>query len=294
MTEIHTTAFAKLNLSIDVLSRRRDGYHEMLMVMQSAALCDRLSIRLTDDGIFRARTGLRYLPGDERNIAVRAARLFFAKADIPCSGAQLMIEKNIPVGAGMGGGSSDAAAVLRALNHHFGHPLGLEELKAAGASLGLDVPFCVLGGTALATGRGERLRELAPMPPCYIVICKPEFSISTASLFAKLDCEKIRHRPDTPGIIGALEKGDLCGLSQRMYNIFEGVLPRQYGEVFVIKKKLLDNGAMGVSMTGTGPAVFGLFSQWEDADFACSRLRREYKSCCLTQTLGKLDWNFKA
>jgi len=170
------------------------------------------------------------------------------------------IRKRVPVCAGLAGGSADAAAVLRAMNALTGAGLSLEELARIGARAGSDVPFCVLGGTALAEGRGERLTPLPALPPCHIVICKPPFSVSTPQLFSRVNVRKIVRRPDTAGVIAALNAGDLTGVARRMYNVFEDVLDRRrYGEIASIKAALIDCGALGASMSGSGPSVFGLF-----------------------------------
>jgi 4-diphosphocytidyl-2-C-methyl-D-erythritol kinase len=281
-------AFAKLNLSLDVLGTLEDGYHDLLMVMQSASLCDELRVTLTDDGMFRALANLSYLPRDERNIAVKAARAFLQAAGLPGAGAEIEIMKRIPVGAGLGGGSSDASAVLRALNRLTGANLDTKALETIAASVGSDVPFCVAGGTALARGRGELLTPLPALPPCFLVICKPSFSISTPELFSRIDNRASPIRPDTDGLIRCLETGDIRGVARRMYNVFEDVLPRQCGEIMAIKGKLLDRNALGVTMTGTGSAVIGLFSDEETALGAYRALASEYKDCFLTQAVGRL------
>lgn len=280
MREIHEKAYAKLNISLDVTGRRADGFHDMVMVMQTVSLCDELHIRLDDSGTVRARSNLSFIPGDERNLAVKAALAYFRATGRESQGAEIVMEKVIPVGAGMAGGSSDAAAVLRGLDSLFGNSLGREGLTELAASVGSDVAFCVAGGTALATGRGEKLMDLPPLPPCSLVICKPEFSISTPELFRKLDQANLRRHPDTVGILNALAQGQLKEVCRRMYNVFEDVDDRRLRTVSEIKSVMLDSGALGSIMTGTGSAVFGIFEQEDRAENAVELLKKDYNFAC--------------
>jgi 4-diphosphocytidyl-2-C-methyl-D-erythritol kinase len=277
------SACAKLNLSLDVTGLRPDGYHEMRMVMQSVSLCDDVELSLRADGQITVLSGLRYVPNDERNIAVKAAKLFFESRGITDTGADIVLRKRIPVCAGLAGGSADGAAVLRGLAEITGEKISEDELEALGGQLGSDVPFCVRGGTVLAEGRGEILSDLPALPDCHIVICKPEFSISTPFLFRELDKHELRCHPDTAGIIGLLGNGDLARLSRRMYNVFEDVLPRRCGEVAQIKGALLDNGALGSIMSGTGSAVFGIFDSENAAKRAHDALSGSYRECFLAR-----------
>ena len=184
---IRENAYAKLNISLDVTRKRPDGYHDMVMVMQTVSLFDELDIRFTDSGRVQVRSNLHFIPSDERNLAVKAALCFLAAAGKNGQGMLISLTKHIPVGAGMAGGSADAAAVLRALNRMYDRPFTGEELEKLSEQVGSDVPFCVRGGTVLATGRGEKLESLPEMPDCQFVICKPDFSVSTPELFRKLD-----------------------------------------------------------------------------------------------------------
>ena len=279
-------AYAKLNISLDVTARRSDGYHDMLMLMQTVSLCDELTITPERDGLVHAVTSLPYVPGDRRNLAVRAARKFLELVGDGDRGMKIAIRKSIPVGAGMAGGSADAAAVLRALDRAYGWPLSAEELCAAGESVGSDVAFCLRGGTALASGRGEILQPLTPLPPCVFTICKPDFSISTPELFRKLDEAKLNCHPDTEGLLAALERGDLDGLCRRMYNVFEDVPDRRMRMIRAAKGALLDCGALGALMTGTGSAVFGVFRDAAAAEAACASLKKEYRFCCTAEAVG--------
>ena len=279
MNTVEELASAKLNLSLDVLGRLPDGYHEMKTVMQSAGLVDHVSIRLLDRGEITVRSNFGFLPRDERNIAWKAAAAFFAAANMPGAGAEISLQKRIPVGAGLGGGSADAAAVLRGLNRLCGAPLDWAQLETLGGTLGSDVPFCLRGGARLGLGRGERLESAPPMPDCGIVICKPRFSIRTPDLFRRIDSRRSRIHPDTEGLLQAMEAGDLEGMARRMYNVFEDVLPRSHGEIGLIKGALLDAGALGAVMSGTGSAVFGVFPDLPAAQNACDALQKSYREC---------------
>ena len=281
-------AYAKLNLSLDVVRKMDDGYHAMRMVMQSVALCDDIAVSCEKGSGIDITTNFKYLPRDEKNIAAKAVRIFFEHTGIQGYRVALDMTKRIPVCAGLGGGSADAAAVLRGLNTLFRTGMNQAELELLGGRLGSDVPFCIAGGTVLAEGRGEILTELKSLPNCHAVICKPSFHISTPHLFSKLDWEKIRCRPDTEGIIESLECGDLCGVARRIYNVFESVLPTGTNAIGGIKDMMLDHGALGAVMTGTGSAVFGLYGNQADAETAYNDLSRYYKDCFLTRTTGKL------
>ena len=288
MNEIEVRAWAKLNLSLDVLGKQANGYHEMKTVMQTASLCDDIRIELTGDGAVTVQSNLSFLPKDGSNIAAKAAAAFFAAAEMPGAGARITLRKRIPVGAGLGGGSADAAAVLRGLNMLCGTGMDAAALETLGETLGSDVPFCVRGGTRLAVGRGERLLPAPEMPMCGIVICKPRFSIRTPELFARIDGRRSRVHPDTDGLLAAMAAGDTEGLARRMYNVFEDVLPRRCSEIAAIKSALLDLGALGAVMSGTGSAVFGLFPDREAAGRAAEALRASYRECFAAQPVKEL------
>ena len=230
-------AWAKLNLSLDVLGARPDGFHDLRMVMQSVDLHDDVTVTLDDTGTCRAETNRSYLPCGADNVAVRAAQVFLARAGLTC-GVHIRLHKRIPVCAGLGGGSSDAAAVLRALERLTGAGFTRTQLEEMGAEIGSDVPYCVAGGTVLAEGRGERLTPVTPMPRLPVVICKPDFPISTPELFHRVDARTSRCRPDTEGICAALADGDMPRLARRMYNVFEDVLTHREGEIAAIKSRL--------------------------------------------------------
>ena len=288
MNTITEKAYAKLNISLDVSKAREDGYHDMVMVMQTVSLCDELSITLDPTGVVRAEADLRYIPRDDRNLAVKAAKLYFARTGREETGAVIRMKKRIPVGAGMAGGSSDAAAVIRALNRTFGQELTKEEMMALAEQTGSDVAFCVVGGTALAEGRGEILTPLRDMPDCTIVICKPDYSISTPELFRAIDREKLRIHPDTAGILEAIREGNLAQICRRMYNVFEDVPDRRMKIIGGIKTKLINKGAEGAVMTGTGSAVFGIFTDENTAKKACSAMSKEVSFTCVAKPVGAL------
>ena len=274
---------AKLNLSLDVLRRRSDGFHDLRMVMCSVEFGDDVTVGLRSDGESVCESNLYWLPKDGRNLALKAADVFFSTMGEKNPGVEIQLHKRVPVGAGMAGGSANAAAVLRALNMLTGARLGADELRRIGLEVGSDVPYCIAGGNALAEGRGERLMPLPPIPACSVVICKPGFSISTAELFHRIDSLSLRTHPDTAGIVEALEKNDLAGVARRMYNVFEDALPRSSGEIRSIRGELLDRGALGAVMTGTGSAVFGLFDDDEKARTALESFRSRYRDCSLTK-----------
>ena len=287
MEQIAERAYAKLNLSLDVTEKRPDGYHEMVMLMQTVSLCDELTLCFEGTGV-TARSNLRYVPNDERNLAVRAARRYLDAVGESERGLRIDMKKRIPVGAGMGGGSADAAAVLRALERYFGARLGRERLIELAAAIGSDVAFCLVGGTALATGRGETLKALSPLPACRFVIVKPSFAVSTPELFRKLDSTPLRIHPDTAGLLKALDEGELPELCRRMYNVFEDVDDRRLSTVREIKGKLLDGGALGAMMTGTGSAVFGVFDDDAAAETCCAALKQEIPFAVTAEAVGQL------
>lgn len=286
---IHEKGYAKLNYSLDVRAKRADGYHDLTMVMGSVSLWDDVEVSLRGDGRIEARCSLPWLPRDGRNLAVRAARVFFDAMNDPLCGADIRIKKRVPVGAGMAGGSTDAAAVLRALNALTGANFPVERLRDLALAVGSDVPYCITGGMMLAEGRGEVLSPLPELPGGWIVICKPPFSVSTAELFGRIDKRRITAHPDTQGLCAALRAGDLCGVARRMYNVFEEALPRSSAEIGSIRGTLLGAGALGAVMTGTGSAVFGVFEDRAAAAAAHDGLSRTYRECFLVRPVDRLE-----
>lgn len=288
MTEITEKAYAKLNLSLDITACRDDGYHDMAMVMQTVSLCDDIRLIPEDGNRVYAVTDLPFIPGDERNLAVKAAKLYLNAIGKSEFGLRIELKKHTPVGAGMGGGSADAAAVLRGLNRMFDSALSREALIELSAAVGSDVPFCLVGGTMLATGRGEILSPLPKLPDCVFVICKPEFSISTPEFFKLYDRTNHHAHPDTAGMLDALSAGDLPQLCRRMYNVLEDVDDRRLKTVSAIKSALLDHDAMSAMMTGTGSAVFGVFTDAAAAEKAAAALGKEYSFSCTATPIDTL------
>lgn len=289
MTSIQEKAYAKLNLSLDVVSRREDGFHELAMLMQTVSVCDELTIERSDSGCVRAVCSLHFIPTDERNLAVRAARCYLEAIGETGQGLLIRMDKHIPVGAGMGGGSSDAAAVLRGMNRLYGQRLSRRELEELASRVGSDVAFCVAGGTALARGRGEILTDLPDLPDCCFVIAKPDFSISTPELYKKLDSVPLRRHPDTAGLLQGIESGELREICRRMYNVFEDVPDRRMRTVGEIKGVLLDHGALSAMMTGTGSAVFGVFEDEAAAERARERLGKDYRFAALARPVKRYE-----
>ncbi len=275
---------AKINLTLDVLRKRPDGYHDLRMVMQSVTLTDTVTLRETELPGIRVKTNLSYLPNDKNNIAAKAAKAFFDYSGHHVPGLEIQLEKRIPVCAGTAGGSSDGAAVLKGLNRWFETGYSWETLAKIGEEVGSDVPFCVLGGTALAEGRGELLTPLPPLPDCTLVLCKPPFPISTPELFRAADSVKLRRHPDTEGMLAALKEGNLREITMRMFNVFEDVLPPGRRSVIEeIKDLMMEGGALTACMSGTGPTVFGVFSGEAAARRTAGALKQTYQDTFLTR-----------
>ena len=277
---------AKVNLALDILRKREDGYHDMKMVMQTVSLCDVVTVAGQPEGFSLHMEGF-VPPAGKKTLEQRAAEAFFAELGRPVPGLAVTLEKHTPAYAGMGGGSADVAALLRILRDTFCPEMPGETLERIGFMVGSDMPFCVRGGTALAEGRGEVLTDLPPLPVCWFVICKPNFDIPTPALFARVKPDAFLHRPDIPGMMDALERGDLEGIAGRMCNVFEEVLPENCGEIFAIQKSLLKLGALGAAMSGSGPTVFGIFREEAAARQAAEILRREYTQTYLAKPVGK-------
>ena len=288
MNEIEVRAYAKLNLSLDVLGKLEGGYHALKMVMESVEFGDDVEIALRSDGQILLESDLNWLPRDGRNLACAAADVFRTALGDAALGVDLRIVKRIPVGAGMGGGSSDAAAVLRGMNRLCGSSFDAAALRELALRIGSDVPYCIEGGSRLAEGRGEKLSPL-PMPPkCAVVIAKPSFSISTANLFSRIDGRNSRTHPDTAGLIAALNSGDLGGTARRMFNVFEDVLPRGCRDVGELRSTMLTHGALGAVMTGTGSAVFGIFEENGDAEKAAAELKKLCRDVAVTEFVPEI------
>lgn len=258
---------AKINLSLDVLHKRKDGFHEVEMIMTTIDLADRVELVDLPYEDIRIVSHNRFVPDDQRNLAYQAAKLLKERYNIK-KGISISITKTIPVAAGLAGGSSDAAATLRGLNRLWKLGLSLDELAQLGAEIGSDVAFCVYGGTALATGRGEIIQHINPPPHCWVVLAKPTIGVSTADVYKNLKVDSIKH-PDVRGMVQALEAGDYDGICDLMGNVLESVTLHMHPEVANIKDQMKRFGADAVLMSGSGPTVFGLV-QYE------SRLPRVY------------------
>ena len=284
MKRLTESAYAKINLTLDVCGLRPDGYHDLEMVMQSVSLCDRLTLTLREEAGIVLESDREDLPRDRKNLAVDAAHRLLEAAGREAQGLSIAIDKRIPVCAGTAGGSSDAAAVLRGLNRLMGEPFTVAELCRLGEQVGSDVPYCVLGETVLAEGKGEQLTHLAKMPDCAIVLCKPDFSVSTPWLFGRIDAHPPQARPDTAGMRKALESGDLAQIAGKLCNVFEEALPEaERQEISQIKERLCAMGALSACMTGTGSTVFGIFPDEATAAQAMAKLRESYKEVFLTR-----------
>lgn len=279
-------AYAKVNLALDILGTRPDGYHEMRMIMQTVSLCDTVTVETVSEGFSLHMEGFTP-PAGKKTLEQQAAEAFFQHIGKPLQGLTVSIEKQTPAYAGLGGGSADVAALLRILRDAYAPELSTEALERIGLTVGSDMPFCVRGGTALAEGRGEILTDLPPLPECTFVLCKPMFGIPTPTLFARVDGGELVCRPDINGMMAALEDGNLIGVASRLGNVFEEVLPEEYHEVFEIKRRLIELGALNAAMSGSGPTVFGIFSERSTAKEAAEILRKTYPQTYLAVPVGK-------
>ena len=276
MTTLYEGAFAKLNLTLDVLGKRDDGYHDLKSVMQTVSVRDDIEIDVGTGKPWVLKCDKEGIPTDERNLAWKAAKIYLDTIRKDPDGLEIRITKRIPSQAGMGGGSADAAAVLRALNEHYGNPLSILALAELGAQVGSDVPFCVVCGTAMVEGRGERLRKLPDMPDCIFVVCKPDFSVSTPVLYEKIDTVSIAKHPNNQAMESALLAGDLEQVAKNVFNVFDPVVSDEHPELNYIKSLMHQYGAVTYQMTGSGSAVFGIVSEFEVAAVICNMLKANY------------------
>ena len=265
-------ALAKINLGLDVLGRRENGYHDVRMVMQTIYLYDNVTMEKTEQAGIHLECNLFYLPVDETNIAYKAAKLLMDEFDIK-EGVHIVLDKHIPVAAGLAGGSANAAAVLVGMNRLFSLGLSQEDLMKRGVSLGADVPYCVMRGTVLAEGIGEILSPLPPLPKCYVLIAKPGISVSTKTVYEKLDSQEITEHPDIDGILEGLDKQDLQKVASSMGNVLENVTIGDYPIIEEIKDVMKEQGALNAMMSGSGPTVFGIFDDKNKARKAQERIR---------------------
>ena len=252
-------AWAKLNLSLDVIGLREDGYHDVSMIMQSVDLVDTIHMQEETGRSWELTCDTEGIPCDSSNLCWKAASFFCEETGYDPNGLRIELYKQIPSQAGMGGGSSDAAAVLRVLNRACESPLTNTELMWLAGAVGSDVPFCLYGGTAFAQGKGDELERLSPLPSCYILICTPHISISTPELYHMLDLEDEPDVPDTTGLLQGIRSGDLDQVGVCMKNVFQPLVSRMYPEIQQIQEVMDRNGSIGSSMSGTGPTMFGLY-----------------------------------
>ena len=266
-------AMAKINLGLDVVRRREDGYHEVRMIMQTIRMYDTLELTATEEPGIRVKTNLKYLPVNEDNLVYKAAKLLMDEFHVT-RGVKIRLEKHIPVAAGMAGGSSDAAAVMVGVNRLLRLGLSRKELMERGVKIGADVPYCILRGTALAEGIGEKLTPLTPAPDCHVLIAKPPISVSTKFVYENLHLDQLEAHPDIDGIRRAIEEGDLCGMVSRMGNVLETVTIPAYPQIGQISELMKENGALGAMMSGSGPTVFGIYDDERKAMAARDVLKK--------------------
>ena len=273
MDKLELKALGKINLGLDILGRRENGYHDVRMVMQTVYLYDRVILEKTREPGIEISTNLPYLPVNENNIAYKAAELLQREFGIR-EGIRISLEKHIPVAAGMAGGSSNAAAVLFGMNRMFDLGLSEEGLKERGVTLGADVPYCIMRGTVLAEGIGEKLNQLPPLPDCYVLIGKPGVSVSTKMAYENLKLDQIKRHPDIDGMIRDIQKGDLYSMTEKMENVFEPGIIERYPVIRKIKDFMKEKGALGAMMSGSGPTVFGIFDDMEKIHAAAEALKK--------------------
>lgn len=281
---ISLNAHAKINLSLDVLGRREDGYHTLQMIMQTIQLHDTISIHEIPAGV-EIKCEAPFVPNNSSNIAYKAAEAMLNKFNIN-SGVRIEVNKNIPVAAGLAGGSTDAAAVLKGINSLFDLGIEQSELMELGKTIGADVPYCIMGGTALAEGIGEELTPLAAAGNIPLVLVKPRIGVSTAWVYKNLNLSRVIQRPDTGRLISALETGDIKTVAADMRNVLESVTTEKYKVIELIKKDLLKLGALGSMMSGSGPTVFGIFENVQKAEYAFNKLKSGKHECILTHTVN--------
>ena len=274
MDRIELKALGKINLGLDVLGRRENGYHDVRMVMQTLYLYDNVTLIKKEEPGIEIESNLYFLPKDSGNIAWKAANLLMEEFNIP-GGIKIILNKYIPVAAGMAGGSSNAAAVLYGMNKMYKLGLSQQELMDRGVKLGADVPYCIMRGTVLAEGIGEILSPLPPMPTCQILIAKPLVSVSTKAIYEAIDSKEIEDHPDIDGIIEGLKKQDLNKIASSMGNVLEKVTIDMHPEIAQIKNCILENGALGAMMSGSGPTVFGIFRSRRAAQEAYEKVKAQ-------------------
>lgn len=272
MDTICLKAYAKINLGLDVVRRKENGYHEVKMIMQTISLHDVVKLEKRKEAGIVVRTNAKMLPADESNLVFKAAKLLFDEFQ-PDGGISIHLQKNIPIAAGLAGGSADAAAVLRGINQIYHLQLTQQELMDRGVKLGADIPYCIAGGTMLAEGIGEKLTELPPLPECYLLIAKPGVSVSTKWVYENLNVKELKMHPDIDMMIEAIHKKDIIELTKRMQNILENVTESEYPQIRKIKSAMKEQGALGAMMSGSGPSVFGIFDSYKIMEAAYQHVK---------------------
>lgn len=273
MQSYERRAYAKINLALDVIGRLENGYHQVRMIMQTVGICDVLTFVKGGEGI-RVTTDSGELPTDENNLIYRAAKLMMEEYGIT-EGVSIHLKKHIPIAAGMAGGSTDAAATFHGMNELFGLQASAEQLTGLGVRVGADVPYCILGGTALAEGIGERLTPLPAPPACTLLVAKPDINVSTKYVYEHLDAEELLWHPDIDGMLQALQEQSLDGIVSRLGNVLESVTAKRYGIIEQIKEEMLSGGALGSLMSGSGPTVFGIYRDAAKAEKTMEGIRRK-------------------
>ena len=271
MNKIVINAMAKINLGLDVLRRRENGYHDVKMIMQTVNIYDTLEFEKREDSQIIIKVDAMELPTDENNLIYKATKLLFENRDVK-EGVEITLTKRIPIAAGMAGGSTDAAAALVGINHLFDLGFSMEELKEVGVKIGADVPYCIEGGTALSEGIGEILTKLPDAPDCYVVVAKPEISVSTKYVYENLHANELKYHPDIDGMVEAIHNRDLDGVCKRMENVLETVTETKYPVISQLKQMLLEAGAENSLMSGSGPTVFAIFKEEEKAKEALKKV----------------------
>ncbi len=273
MDRYQMKAYAKINLALDVIGKLENGYHEVKMIMQTIGIYDEIRFSKCEEGIHLTIEGGK-VPADENNLVYKAARIMMDEYHIP-SGIQIDLKKTIPVAAGMAGGSSDAAATFKGINRLFDLDASLEDLMRLGVRVGADVPYCILGGTALAEGIGEKLTSLNPAPECFVMVAKPDIDVSTKDVYRQLDAVRIESHPDVDGMVEAIWEESLQGMLDRMGNVLENVTVRQYPVINRLKERMKELGALNSLMSGSGPTVFGIFVNERVAREAFEQMKSE-------------------
>lgn len=267
-------AYAKINIGLDVLRRRDDGYHEVRMIMQTVGIYDELVFEKSGLPGIVLQTDNEELPVNGDNLICKAAALLFRERGIT-EGVRITLTKRIPIAAGMAGGSSDAAAAMRGLNELFGLGYSMRELQALGVTLGADIPYCLVGGTMLSEGIGEILTSLPAPPDCFLVVAKPDINVSTGFVYGNLHADRLTYHPDIDGMIGALREGNLEGICGRLGNVLETVTAKEYPVIEELKRLMRYRGALGALMSGSGPTVFGIFTELSKAQAAAEAVRQQ-------------------